>query len=438
MERVYERCCALDVHKQQVTACVHVPDQQGERSELRAEFGTMTGDLLGLRDWLKGLGVTHVAMEATGVYWKPVYYLLEDDFELLLVNAQHVKNVPGRKTDVQDAQWLCQLLEHGLLKSSFVPPKPIRELRDLTRYRKSLVWERGREANRLQKVLEDANIKLASVASRPLGASGKAMLRALCEGEADPQALADLAKGKLRAKLPALRAALEGRFREHHALLVSHLLAHIEYLDETIEQLTAEVEERMRPFERQRELLCTIPGVAERTAEVIVAELGPDVERFPSHRHAASWAAVCPGHDESAGKRRSGKTRKGDRWLRVALMRPPTVPRGAPRTPTCAPNTCASSAAAGTRRRSSRSPTRSWSAPTTCSLRAAPTTSSEAIISYAERTRSASPSASRASSSASGNALRSNQRPSNRGEREFLSRTSRSCEPLSRHGTRGT
>jgi len=320
VERVYERCCALDVHKQQVTACVHVPDRTGARSELRAEFATMTGDLLGLRDWLQGLGVTHVAMEATGVYWKPVYYLLEDDFELLLVNAQHVKNVPGRKTDLLDAQWLCQLLEHGLLRSSFVPPKPIRELRDLTRYRKSLTWERGREANRLQKVLEDANIKLASVASRPLGASGKAMLRALCEGESDPQALADLAKGKLRAKLPALRAALEGRFRAHHAVLVSHLLAHIEYLDETIEQLTAEIEERMRPFERQRELLCTIPGVAERTAEVIIAELGPDVERFPSHRHAASWAAVCPGHDESAGKRRSGKTRKGDRWLRVALI----------------------------------------------------------------------------------------------------------------------
>jgi transposase len=320
VERVYERCCALDVHKEQVTACVHVPEQAGERAELCAEFATMTADLLGLRDWLKGLGVTHVAMEATGVYWKPVYYLLEDDFELLLVNAQHVKNVPGRKTDVQDAQWLCRLLEHGLLKASFVPPRPIRELRDLTRYRKALIWERGREANRVQKVLEDANIKLASVASRPLGASGKAMLRALCAGEADPRALADLAKGKLRAKLPALRAALEGRFREHHAVLVSHLLAHLEYLDETVAELTREIEQRMRPFERQRELLCSIPGVADRTAEVIVAELGPDVSRFPSHRHAASWAAVCPGHDESAGKRRSGKTRKGDRWLRVALI----------------------------------------------------------------------------------------------------------------------
>jgi transposase len=320
MERVYERCCGLDVHKRQVTVCVHVPDQQGERAELCAEFETMTADLLGLRDWLKGLGVTHVAMEATGVYWKPVYYLLEDDFELLLVNAQHVKNVPGRKTDVQDAQWLCQLLEHGLLKGSFVPPKPQRELRDLTRYRKSLVWERAREANRLQKVLEDANIKLASVASRPLGASGKAMLKELCEGNNDPAALADLAKGKLRAKLPLLRRALEGRFRGHHALLVSHLLAHIEYLDETINSLSEEIEERMRPLEGQRELLCTIPGVAERTAEVILAELGPDMSRFPTHRHAASWAAVCPGHNESAGKRRSGKTRKGDSWLRTALI----------------------------------------------------------------------------------------------------------------------
>src|SRR6266480_4676121 len=286
MERVHERCCALDVHKAQVTACVHVPDQRGVRSELCAEFQTMTAELLGLRDWLLGLGITHVAMEATGVYWKPVYYLLE----------------------------------HGLVKSSFVPPQPIRELRDLTRYRKSLVWERAREANRLQKVLEDANIKLACVASRPLGASGKAMLRELCEGNNDPAALADLAKGKLRAKLPLLRQALEGRFRGHHALLVSHLLAHIEYLDQTIGSLSLGVEERMRPFERQRELLCTIPGVAERTAEVIIAELGPDMDRFPTQRHAASWAAVCPGHDESAGKRRSGKTRKGDSWLRTALI----------------------------------------------------------------------------------------------------------------------
>src|SRR6184192_3580290 len=192
MERMFERCCALDVHKNQVTACVHVPDQAGKRSELRAQFSTMTAELLALRDWLQGLGVTHVAMEATGVYWKPVYYVLEDDFELLLVNAQHVKNVPGRKTDVQDAQWLCQLLEHGLLRASFVPPKPIRELRDLTRYRKSLIRERQREANRLHKLLEDANIKLACVASDVLGASGRAMIEALIGGSNDPALLAEL------------------------------------------------------------------------------------------------------------------------------------------------------------------------------------------------------------------------------------------------------
>ena len=320
MEKLLERCAALDVHKRQVTACAHVPDRQGERAELRAEFETMTPDLLALRDWLKGLGVTHVAMEATGVYWKPVYYLLEDDFELLLVNASHVKNVPGRKTDVADAQWLCQLLEHGLLRGSFVPPKPIRELRDLTRYRKSLVWERQREANRLQKLLEDANIKLASVATRVLGASGRAMLAELCEGRNDPEALAELARGKLRRKLPELRKALTGRFSSHHALLVSHLLSHIDYLDETIDALSAEIEERLRPFGREVELLTTIPGVAQRTAEVILAELGTDMARFPDHRHVASWAAICPGNEESAGKRKTGKTRKGDSWLRTALI----------------------------------------------------------------------------------------------------------------------
>jgi len=343
MEQVYERCAALDVHKAQVTVCVHVPDQAGERAELRAEFATMTSDLLGLRDWLKGLGVTHVAMEATGVYWKPVYYLLEDDFELLLVNAQHVKNVPGRKTDVQDAQWLCQLLEHGLLKSSFVPPQPQRELRDLTRYRKSLVWERGREANRLQKVLEDANIKLASVASRPLGASGKAMLRELCEGNNDPVALADLAKGKLRAKLPLLRQALEGRFRGHHALLVSHLLAHIEYLDQTIGELSEEIEERMRPFARERELLCTIPGVAERTAEVIrrvgsrheslrhapsCGELGGRLPRPRRVRGQASLRQDAQGRQLAAGRPDRGGQQRGRAHQRHLPARP--IPANTP------------------------------------------------------------------------------------------------------------
>src|SRR5205823_996610 len=215
MEKLLERCAALDVHKRQVTACAHVPDRQGERAELRAEFETMTPDLLALRDWLKGLGVTHVAMEATGVYWKPVYYLLEDDFELLLVNAAHVKNVPGRKTDMADAQWLCQLLEHGLLRASFVPPKPIRELRDLTRYRRSLIAERQRETNRLHKVLEDAGIKLACVATDILGVSGRAMLAALLDGTDDPATLAELAKGRMRTKRGDLRRAFVGRFSDH-------------------------------------------------------------------------------------------------------------------------------------------------------------------------------------------------------------------------------
>ena len=268
MKRLLERCCALDVHKASVTACVRLPGRGGGRRE-------------------------HVA-----------------------VNAAHVKQVPGRKTDVSDAQWLCQLLEHGLLRGSFVPPKPIRELRDLTRYRKSLIRERQREANRLQKLLEDAGIKLGCVASDVLGVSGRAMIEALIGGEADPDALAELARGRLRAKLPALRQALLGRFTAHHALLCSHILSHLDYLDETISALSDEIEQQTLPFARELELLCTIPGIRRRGAEVILAELGPDMSRFPSARHAASWAALCPGNDSSAGKRRSGRTRKGDQWLR--------------------------------------------------------------------------------------------------------------------------
>ena len=320
MRRILERCAALDVHKKQVTACARILGDGGELEELVVEFSTMAADLLAMRDWLKELGVTHVAMEATGVYWKPVYYALEDDFELLLVNAQHVKNLPGRKTDTQDAQWLCQLLECGLLRASFVPPKPIRELRDLTRYRKVLIRERASEANRLQKVLEDAGIKLSSVASDILGKSGRDMLRALVSGTRDPELLADLARGQLRKKLPELRRALAGNFKPHHAVIVSQILGHLDYLDEAIGTLTAEVEQRLAPFARKAELLCTINGVAERNSQVILAELGPDMSRFPSDRHAASWVAICPGNDESAGKRRSGKTRKGNPHLRTALI----------------------------------------------------------------------------------------------------------------------
>ena len=320
MRRMLERCAALDVHKAQVTVCARILGVGGEIEELISEFSTMSIDLLALRDWLKQLGVTHVAMEATGVYWKPVYYVLEDDFELLLVNAAHVKNVPGRKTDTLDAQWLCQLLECGLLRASFVPPKPIRELRDLTRYRKALIKERSQEANRLHKVLEDAGVKLACVATDVLGVSGRLMLDALVSGTRDPQVLAELARGKLRAKLPALKQALNGSFKPHHALIVSHILAHLDYLDETIATLTEEVERRLAPFAHKAENLCTITGVAARTSQVILAELGPDMSRFSSDRHAASWAAVCPGNDESAGKRRSGKTRKGNPYLRTALI----------------------------------------------------------------------------------------------------------------------
>jgi len=320
MRRVLERCAALDVHKKQVTACARILGEGGELEELTVEFSTMAVELLAMRDWLKQLGVTHVAMEATGVYWKPVYYALEDDFELLLVNAQHVKNVPGRKTDTADAQWLCQLLECGLLRASFVPPKPIRELRELTRYRKALIRERANEANRLQKTLEDAGIKLSSVASDVLGVSGRLMLDALVSGTRDPDVLAELAKGALRKKIPALKDALAGTFKPHHTLIVSHILAHLDHLDEAIAALSAEVEHRLSPFAHKAELLTTITGVAERNSQVILAELGPDMSRFPSDRHAASWVAICPGNDESAGKRRSGKARRGNPHLRAALI----------------------------------------------------------------------------------------------------------------------
>ncbi len=315
MEVVYERCCGLDIHKRMVVACVLTPG----RKEVRT-FGTMTGDLLRMSDWLSESGVTHVAMESTGVYWKPVWNLLEGSFELLLVNAAHIKAVPGRKTDVKDAEWIADLLRHGLLRGSFVPDRERRELRELVRYRTSLIRERTSEVNRLQKVLEGANIKLASVATDIMGVSGRTMLRALVAGDADAAALANLAQGRLKAKIPELARALEGRLGEHQRFLLSRQLAHIEFLDETISQLDSEIEERMRPFEAQVELLDGIPGVGRRTAEVLVAEIGTDMGRFPTSAHLASWAGVCPGNDESAGKRRSGRTRKGNPWLRSALI----------------------------------------------------------------------------------------------------------------------
>jgi len=320
MDVVVERPGALDVHKASVTACVRVPAERGRRDEHIAQFSTTVQGLLGLRDWLTAHHVTQVAMEATGVYWKPVWAILEDDFELILVNARHVKQVPGRKTDVSDAAWLCRLAEAGLLRASLVPPKPIRDLRDLTRYRKAQIRDRQREANRLHKVMQDTGIKLDSVASDLLGKSGRAMLDALVSGTTDPEVLADLARGQLRTKLPALREALQGRFSTKHALIVGQILAHIDFLDEAIDRLSEAIAEQLGPFgNMQVELLCTIPGVARRAAEVLVAETGGDMTKFPTSRHLASWAGVCPGNDESAGKRRSGRTRKGSKWLRQTL-----------------------------------------------------------------------------------------------------------------------
>src|SRR5215207_5429804 len=321
MDRVVERCCGLDVHKASVTACVKVPAESGGPPHQEVgEFATITQGLLKLRDWLASFEIELVGMEATGVYWKPIYYLLEDDFECWLLNARHLKNVPGRKTDVKDAEWICQLVEHGLVHPSFVPPKEIRELRNLTRYRKALIEERTREIQRLEKVLQDAGIKLSCVATRVLGVSGRAMLDALVDGTTDPEVLAELARGRLRSKLPALRDALEGSFSSHHALMVGKILAHVDYLDESIGELSAEIERVIARFSEQVELLDTIPGVDRRTAETLIAEIGVDMSQFPTHRHLASWAGMCPGNEESAGKRRSGKTRKGSKWLRSTLI----------------------------------------------------------------------------------------------------------------------
>ena len=320
MERQRERVAGLDVHRKTIAVCVRVPDAAGGRAQHIRTFGTTAVELLTLRDWLEAHRVSDVALESTGVYWKPVYYVLEEAAECLLVNPQHVQKVPGRKTDVQDCVWLAELLEHGLLRGSFVPPPPQRDLRDLTRYRKVCIQERTREANRLHKVLEDAGIKLATVATDILGASGRAMLQALLSGTTDPEVLADLARGTLRKKLPALRQALAGRFRPHHGFLVSQHLGHLDYLDEAIDALSARIEEAVAPFAATLTRLDSLPGVGRRTAEVLLAEVGLDMRRFPSAAHLASWAGLCPGQNESAGKHRSGRTRPGNRWLRMSLI----------------------------------------------------------------------------------------------------------------------
>ena len=321
MEVIVSRCAGLDVHKNTVMACVRTPSGDGGRACVVRRFRTFTDSLRELRDWLVAEGVTQVAMEATGVYWKPIWHVLEavPGWELLLVNAHAVRNMPGRKTDVADSEWLAMLCECGLLRPSFVPPPVIAELRDLTRYRKKLTEERSRETQRIQKLLEDAGIKLDSVVSDILGVSARRMLEALIAGVRDIEALAELAHTRMRAKIPQLRRALEGRFGAHHALMLRMHLDHVDQLSANIERLDVEVDRVIHPFSEQLQHLITIPGVGRRTAEVIIAEIGVDMRRFATAGHLASWAGMCPGNHESGGKRRSGRARKGNRALRSAL-----------------------------------------------------------------------------------------------------------------------
>lgn len=348
MRIVYQRCCGMDVHKESVTACLLLIDDYGEFQVEKRRFGTMTRDLQELAAWLKSQGVERIAMEATGVYWKPVWNILEasGSFELLLVNAQHVKNVPGRKTDQKDSEWLADLLQHGLLRGSFVPPIEIRHLRDLTRMRTRVRQDLATYANRIQKVLEDANIKLGSVASDVLGVSGRHMLKGLMSGQNDPKQLAELARGRLREKIEALQLALEGHFTGHHGFQLKILFQLLEFGEAQLEKLEAEIRRLITELqvpskaapaepevpgpaptpamEKSRlqtavELWRTIPGIDELTASMLVAEIGANMDQFPSPHHLASWAGLCPGNNESAGKRRSGKIRKGSVWLRRGL-----------------------------------------------------------------------------------------------------------------------
>jgi transposase len=316
MEVLYERCSGLDVHKRTVVACVRTAAGQQTRT-----FGTTTEALLALGDWLVAQGVTHVAMESTGVYWQPVYNLLESlDLQVLVVNAQHVKAVPGRKTDVKDAEWLADLLRHGLIRGSAIPDRPRRELRELVRYRVGLVRQRAQVIHRIHKLLEGANIKLASVVTDITGVTGRAILDALANGRTDPLEMANLARGSLRTKREQLATTLRGSFGAHQRLVLASQLRHLDFLTAELDRLNTEVAERLRPHEGVIERLDAIPGVGRRVAEQVLAEVGPDVARFPTAAHLASWAGLCPGNHESAGKRLSGRTRKGNGWLRAALV----------------------------------------------------------------------------------------------------------------------
>jgi transposase len=320
MEAIVERSCGLDVHQAKVVACLLVgAADRKPRKEVRS-FGTMTADLIRLREWLRAEGCTHVGMESTGIYWMPVYTILEGEFELVVGNAMHIKQVPGRKTDVKDSEWIADLIRHGLIRRSFVPPKPLRELRDLLRYRRKLIDSQTAERNRMLKLLETANIKLATVASNVFGASGRRMLRALLDGELTPEQMADLAKGRLRKKLVQLAPALDGRVEEHHRFLLGMQLERMEEVEATIKKLDERIDEKLLPYEKQHKLLIQIPGVDRIGAAVIIAELGIDMTVFPTVRHAAAWAGVCPGNNESAGKRKGTPGRKGNPHLTTALV----------------------------------------------------------------------------------------------------------------------
>jgi len=320
MQVVNARCAGLDVHKKEVVGCIWITDEQGRATKEVKTFGTMTADILALSDWLKAHQVRQAAMESTGVYWKSIYNLLEGDFELLVVNAQHIKAVPGRKTDVKDAEWIGDLLRHGLLRGSFIPPRPQRELRELVRHRSNLVGNRARAVNELHKILESTNIKLGNVASDLTGVSATAMLKALVDGQTNPVVLAELAKGRLRQKKVQLQQALQGTLRPHHQLMISQLLTDLDFFEEQIAEVSQAIEERVRDHQEVIDRLDEIPGVNQRVGEVIVAEIGTDMSRFPTEAHLASWAGLCPGNNESAGKRKSSRVRQGNRWLKSTVV----------------------------------------------------------------------------------------------------------------------
>lgn len=320
MENIVQCCAGLDVHKESVEACVRRIEANGQTYQQTHHWGTMTGDISMMADWMAAQGVTHVAMESTGVFWKPIFNILESRFKVLLVNARHLKQVPGRKSDIRDCQWIAQLLQCGLLKGSFIPPRTQRELRDLTRHRVQLVEEKTRTSNRIEKVLEDANIKLGSVASEVMGASGRAMVQALIEGKKNPAQIADLARRKLRGKIPQLEKALTGHLTEHHRFLLRLLWKELTQQESLIAELETRIEEMTQSLVTEIERLDAIPGLDRRVAEVVLAEVGPDMSPFPTHRHMAAWAGICPGNEESAGKRRKRRITPGNHWLKRTLV----------------------------------------------------------------------------------------------------------------------